>query len=67
MVQRPKNIHGGPGFGTARATGAFLDYRITFHNKDVIVADLRPDARDGANLADATGGRSMTLAIREDL
>lgn len=55
MVEKPKNIHrgpgndsinGGPGCDTACATGSFLDYRITFHQKDVIVAHLRPDARD---------------------
>jgi len=54
MVYRPKNVHrglanhsitGGPGCDTARSTGRFRNYRITFHKKDVIAANLCPDAR----------------------
>ncbi|MBI2291955.1 MAG: hypothetical protein HYU73_16830 [Betaproteobacteria bacterium] len=55
MVYRPKNVHrglgnhaitGGPGCDTARSTSRFLNYRISFHKKNVIVANLRPGARD---------------------
>jgi hypothetical protein len=67
MVQRPKNIHGGPGFDTAHSTGSFLDFRITFHKKDVTVAHLRPDAHDDNHFINATGERSVTLAIQEAL
>ena len=55
MVRKPKIIHPAPGddvltrgFDTARAIGSFLDYRLTFPKKDVIVAGLRPVARDDA-------------------
>ena len=76
MVERPENVHrglgscfisGGPGCDTARSTGRFLNYRITFHQKDVIVADLRPAARDDVDSVNATGGRFVALAIREAL
>jgi hypothetical protein len=67
MVQKPKNIHGGPGFDTAHSTGSFLDFRITFRKKDVTVAHLRPDARDDSDFIDATGERSVTLPNQEAL